>query len=116
MIEKSDIDYILSPVAIRERSRLIFDMAIQGMTQFKVNWDKMDETCDFVLQVIREKYPDFNIPFHSRNGHLNAGNIDRLGELERLLGPVDDIELAKTKIDLIVVSVLLDAGAGHRWF
>ncbi|MGZ5280265.1 MAG: DUF1688 family protein, partial [Pseudobdellovibrionaceae bacterium] len=72
---------------------------------------------EYVLTVIRENYPDLKIPFHSRNNHLNAGGVNRLGALAKKLSKdgarVQDI--ARAKIDLIVVSVLLDAGAGDSW-
>lgn len=110
-----DIDYLLSPRAVRERSQMIFDLATQGQTHFKVNPNRLDVVADYVLDVIHENYPDLKIPFHSRNNHLNAGSVDRLGRLEKSLFGKSKLEIAKSKIDLVVVSVLLDAGAGDRW-
>ncbi|MFL5813849.1 MAG: DUF1688 family protein [Bdellovibrionia bacterium] len=114
-VDPQDIDYLLSPQAVRERSQMVFDLATKGQTHFKVNHDRLDTVADYVLEVIRENYPDLRIPFHSRNNHLNAGKIDRLGRLEKMLSGKAKTEIAKSKIDLIVVSVLLDAGAGDRW-
>jgi hypothetical protein len=114
-IQSQDIDYLLSPKAVRERSQMIFDLATKGQTHFKVNHDRLDVVADYVLEVIYENYPDLKIPFHSRNNHLNAGSIDRIGRLEKSLSERSKMEIAKSKIDLIVVSVLLDAGAGDRW-
>jgi hypothetical protein len=94
---------------------MVFDLATQGETHFKVNQDRLDKVADYVLEVIRENYPDLKIPFHSRNNHLNAGSVDRLGKLEKALAGSTKHEIAKSKIDLVVVSVLLDAGAGDRW-
>lgn len=101
---QKDIDYILSPKAIRDRTKDIFEMARNGHTHFKVDLGKMNFAVDYVLKVIHGNYPDLHIPFHSRHGHLKAGGIDRLQGLD-----------TKSKIDLVVVSVLLDAGAGDTW-
>lgn len=112
---KADIEYLLSPAAIRERTRGVYELARTGGTHFKVNMDKLDLVSDYVLDVIKEKYPDLKIPFHSRHGHINAGGVDRLMQLEKVYAGADKREIARSKIDLVVVSVLLDAGAGEHW-
>ncbi len=110
----AEIDYLLSPKAVRERSRQIYDMALGGKTHFKVNLDQLGAVSDYVLTVIKENYPDMKIPFHSRNNHLNAGGVNRLAEIEKKFAG-NAREIMKSKIDLVVVSVLLDAGAGDAW-
>jgi hypothetical protein len=110
---QKQIDYLLSPLAIRERTAKISELAAAGKTHFRINPEKLDLVADYVLAVIRENYPDLRIPFHSRQGHLNAGGRDRVGSLEKTnLSPR---EIAKSKIELVVTSVLLDAGAGDNW-
>jgi hypothetical protein len=111
----AEIDYLLSPQAVRERSKQIYDLAVGGKTHFKVNSEKLDAVADYVLTVIKENYPDLKIPFHSRNNHLNAGGINRIEEMVKKLGPGNPRGATKSKIDLVVVSVLLDAGAGDSW-
>ena len=68
----------------------------------------------YVVQVIRDRYPSLQVPVHSRWRHIEAGGVDRWGKLaaERRLG---GIERAKAAIDLVIPSVLLDAGAGPDW-
>jgi hypothetical protein len=68
------------------------------------------------LAVTRRRFPDpAAIPFHSRWRHFEAGGRDRWPALaERLAGLPKD-EIARRRIDLAVVSVLLDAGAGPAW-
>jgi hypothetical protein len=67
-----------------------------------------------VAQVTREAYPALDIPYHSRWRHFCAGGIDRWG---KLAGSVEahPIERARMAVDLVTVSVLLDAGAGASW-
>ncbi len=57
--------------------------------------------------------PDLAIPHHSRWRHFSAGGRDRWAALP--LAGIDTIERARVAIDLAVVSVLLDAGAGAAW-
>ena len=54
------------------------------------------------------------IPPHGRWRHLDAG-VDRIDPMISKWTDVDDKEKAKRTIDLFVVSVLLDAGAGSAW-
>ncbi|HBL15061.1 MAG TPA: DUF1688 domain-containing protein, partial [Cyanobacteria bacterium UBA11162] len=51
----------------------------------------------------------------SRWRHFEVGNIPRLAELNQKLAELTPVEKAKTKFDLAVISVLLDAGAGANW-
>lgn len=111
-LTESEINYILSPQAIRDQSKKVFDMTVAGDGYFTFNADKMQPTVNYVLDVIRKNYPDLKIPFHSRWGHFRAGNIDRAQQFETT---TDKLELARIKLDLVITSVLLDAGAGPAW-
>ncbi|AZZ36002.1 DUF1688 domain-containing protein [Bdellovibrio sp. qaytius] len=111
-LSDAQIDYILSPKAIRDQSKKVFDYTVAGDGYFAFNADKMQPTVDYVLQVIRKNYPDLQIPFHSRWGHFRVGGTDRSKQFETM---TDKMELARTKLDLVITSVLLDAGAGAAW-
>ena len=76
--------------------------------------ERLDGVADYVAGVIRRAYPDLRIPHHARWRHFQAGGVDRWATLADRL-PDDPAELARTRIDLCVVSVLLDAGAGPDW-
>jgi len=52
------------------------------------------------------------VPYHSRWRHFSAGGVDRAAQIAP---GADPEEAARARIDLAVVSVLLDAGAGARW-
>ncbi len=60
-------------------------------------------------------YPALDIPYHSRWRHFSTGGVDRWGALAGRLAGAPPDEVARVRIDLVVVSVLLDAGAGARW-
>jgi hypothetical protein len=112
---KENVDYLLTPTAIRDTTKKIYDSALAGGTNFKVDLSKMDETRDLVMDVINDNYPTLEIPFHSRWGHFKVGDIDREKQLDEKLVGVDAMEIARTKLDLVITSVLLDAGAGKDW-
>jgi len=68
-----------------------------------------------VAELTRARYPDLVIPYHSRWRHFEAGGVDRLAQLNSALGSAGPAERARAQIDLALVSVLLDAGAGADW-
>jgi len=67
--------------------------------------------------VQRDFDPDYaSIPPHGRWQHFNAGGRDRIAELSSSWSQeVDPSERCRRLIDLFLVSVLLDAGAGTAW-
>lgn len=108
----NSINYIFSPTAIREQCGEIYKFAQKGGTNFKLHEEKISACADYVLQVIYENYPNLNIPFHSRWRHFGTQQLNKLNDSLKHLSP---IEQAKEKWDLVVPSVLLDAGAGMQW-
>jgi hypothetical protein len=114
-LSATDLDFILSTVAIRDRARKIFARTEAGQGAFVYHSDKLAPTVSYVLEVIRKNYPSLEIPFHSRWGHFRAGGVDRTKELNIRLAPLKPIERARVKLDLVIPSVLLDAGAGAKW-
>ncbi len=111
----STIDHIFSPACVREGAKKIFEETRAGNTHFHFHEAKLPAAVDFVMQTIRENYPDLNIPFHSRWGHFRPGNVDRSLWLKARIKDLDPLEQARIKWDLVIPSVLLDAGAGPSW-
>ncbi len=110
------IAHLLTPQAIRDRCGQLFELACQDKLQhFRCNLSRLAPTADYVLQVIRENYPDLNVPFHSRWRHFGAGGRDRTALFNQQLAGLDPLEQARSKFDLVILSVLLDAGAGAQW-
>jgi hypothetical protein len=114
-LSQEQIDFLLSPKAIRERTKKLFDLTVAGKTHFEYHPEKFKPTVDYVLSVIKKNYPSMDIPFHSRWGHFRVGKIDRVKTLDQKLSKLDALEKARVKLDLVITSVLLDAGAGAAW-
>lgn len=105
-----------STTTIRERARFLLQRAREGHSPwFQVNDPGIPNAVSEVVDVTRARYPDLDIPFHSRWRHFEAGGVDRRAELEARLATLDPSARARAMIDLTVVSVLLDAGAGPDW-
>lgn len=114
------VQYLRSPQAIRDRCGQLFDLACQDKLQhFRCHLDRLDAVADFVLDVMQTQYPDGNVPFHSRWRHFEVGEIDTVpgAQFDRIafLQTGDAIEQARAMFDLVIPSVLLDAGAGTAW-
>jgi hypothetical protein len=110
------IAYLRSPVAIRSRCRLLFDNAVAGKSRyFDCDLTQLEHVADYVVGVIRSNYPDLQIPFHSRWRHFEVGGISRLSQLEQKFAGLSSKAKAIAKYDLVIISVLLDAGAGNSW-
>lgn len=103
-------------LAVRARARQLLERARVGASRwFVVHDDALQTTAADVAALTRQRYPDLKIPFHSRWRHFEAGGVDRKAELDTLLAPLDPPARARAMIDLALVSVLLDAGAGPDW-
>ena len=105
-----------SPLTIRERCRNILDAVDAGRSaHFRIDRERLNAAAARVEAVTRRRYPDLDIPYHSRWRHFEAGGVDRTAVLDYALAGRDEGACARARIDLAVVSVLLDAGAGPSW-
>ncbi len=109
------IAYLRSPQAIQERCGQLFELACSDkLRYFRCDLSQLDRAADYVIQVTKENYPDLNIPFHSRWRHFEAGGISRSAIFDEKLSGLTPVEKARAKFDLVITSVLLDAGAEQR--
>ncbi|UUZ78586.1 URC4/urg3 family protein [Polaromonas sp. P1(28)-13] len=105
-----------STKTIRTRAMALLERARRGDSAwFTVNDGAMETTATLVAELTRARYPALKIPYHSRWRHFEAGGVDRLAQLNQALDAVSPAEKARAQIDLALVSVLLDAGAGPDW-
>ncbi|KAM4066552.1 uracil catabolism protein 4 [Hirsutella rhossiliensis] len=111
--------YLRSLGAVRDRSRLVMDKLLANqLHHFDVDLTKLADVVTFVSGLIKRDYPaPFNsIPGHGRYQHFCVGGKDRIVDLLATWpDSVDNTERCRRLIDLFLVSVLLDAGAGTQW-
>jgi len=110
------VAYLRSPEAIRERAAAILAHGLDGrLDHFTVDPTRLASAADLVAAVTRERFPSLRVPPHSRWRHFDAGGHDRLADVQHALDGLPLDERTRIKIDLVVTSVLLDAGAGPDW-
>ena len=103
-------------VAVRERCGQLLARARRGESAwFEVDDARLDEAARLVADATRWRHARLHVPLHSRWRHFEAGGVNRKAEFDRLLGARTLPEKARALIDLSVISVLLDAGAGPDW-
>jgi hypothetical protein len=105
-----------SPAAVRARSHQVLDHVLAGNSpHFTIDEAALGGVADYVAEVTRQAYPMLDIPYHSRWRHFAAAGVDRWARIEATLQARDALERARIMVDLAVLSVLLDAGAGDAW-
>ncbi len=104
------------PGTIRLRCASVLRSVESGVSpSFALDRSRLGAVADRVAALTQRRFPDGVIPYHSRWRHFEAGGVDRKAELDALLAGRSVAEQARSRFDLTVVSVLLDAGAGARW-
>lgn len=113
----AEVVYLKSPRAIRERCEAIYGLALEGeLRNWSIDETRLDEIARRVARTTRATYPDVRaIPCHSRWRHFAAGGVDRVRALDRRLEALSEDERLAARVDLVITSVLLDAGAGDLW-
>jgi hypothetical protein len=110
------VRWLRTPDAVRARAALVLQAADAGETaHFGVDHGRLDHAAEIVVRITHEQYPDLAIPLHSRWRHFELGGRDRWRECAAKLDGADADEIARIRFDLVVPSVLLDAGAGAVW-
>jgi len=99
---------LLSAAAVRERGHEMLLVALDGGVEgWTVHLDRLGIAAGLTAAVTRDSYPDLSIPFHARWRHFVAG--------DPRLPAGDPAERARASFDLVILSVLLDAGTGPGW-
>ncbi|MEA3051360.1 MAG: hypothetical protein QOG72_263 [Sphingomonadales bacterium] len=98
---------LLNAAAVRERAHEMLGLAEVGRVEgWTLDLDRLADAAELTARVTRESYPDLAIPFHARWRHFVAGDPALPGA---------GGERARAAFDLVILSVLLDAGAGPGW-
>jgi hypothetical protein len=111
------VSYLRTPLAIRERAEKMLAYVEDGKSAwFALDANGLEAAVQATLDVTRRRFANpADIPFHSRWRQFEAGGRDRWAALAERLKGLPKEEIARRRMDLAVVSVLLDAGAGPAW-
>jgi hypothetical protein len=116
-VNPADLAYLRTPAAIRERAAQVLKYVEDGRSAWwSVDANGLEAAVQATLAVTAKRFANpAAIPFHSRWRHFEAGGHDRWAALASRLSTLPKQEIARRRIDLAIVSVLLDAGAGPTW-
>ncbi len=109
--------WLMTADAVRARANEMLVLGEAGqLAHFRVDLAKLEAAASYVAAVMRENYPELRIPYHARWRHFTVGGKDRWGHLAATaLAGGSAEEIGRIRVDLVVTSVLLDAGAGPDW-
>jgi hypothetical protein len=107
---------LLSARAVRGAAQRLLQLALAGdLEHWSVHLDRLPATADFVAGVIKERYPALQVPVHSRWRHFVLEGHDLWADVARDARWPSAAARARAAFDLVICSVLLDAGAGPAW-
>jgi hypothetical protein len=107
---------LLSARAVRERAHRMLAIGLDDrLPNFGIDLDRMESAVELVLETTRKAYPSFEVPFHSRWRHFVANGANRWATIADQTNWPDRAARARAELDLAMVSVFLDAGAGPSW-
>jgi hypothetical protein len=108
----SDVPFLRDPATIRARCKFVYDRALRGEDSFfTVDEAALDGIAARVADLTVSRFPDLNVPIHGRMRHFG----ERAKEAYEAVDAYGPLERGAALIDLCVVSVLVDAGAGASW-
>lgn len=107
---------LLTAEAVRAQCARVTQHVRRGGGVFELHEDALDGCAEHVVAVTLGQYPSLDIPYHSRWRHFAASGATELETrlLDHLAG-LEATEAARVGVDLVIPSVLLDAGAGPDW-
>ncbi|MEY2652998.1 MAG: hypothetical protein RLZZ524_25 [Pseudomonadota bacterium] len=110
------VQTLRDPAEIRRRCAAIAAHVSDGSSpHFTLDRSRLPAVAARIAKLSLARFPTLRIPYHSRWRHFEAGGVDRAARLDQALQGLGAPEAARARIDLTVVSVLLDAGAGPAW-
>lgn len=102
--------------AVRERAEELLDLGERdALEHFAIDGSRLDPTARLVAETTRERHPDLRVPLHSRWRHFEGADGGSRWSAVAGEAGLAGAERARSAVELAVVSVLLDAGAGTGW-
>ena len=87
-----------------------------ALEHFAIDRARLDPAADYVIETIRANYPSLDVPLSQPLAALFGRRPRPLGGARgRSWAIWAPDEMARIRFDLVVTSVLLDAGAGDAW-
>ncbi len=107
---------LLRADAVRISAQRMLAVALDGgLDDWTVDLDRLIPAAGFVAGIVRERYPRLDVPVHSRWRHFVFGSRDLWDEVVVRANWTGADAQARSAFDLVITSVLLDAGAGAEW-
>lgn len=107
---------LLSAAAVRAKADELFALAERdALAEWTLHLDTLPTCADYVAAIVRQRYPTLDVPFHARWRHFVFAGRDLWREIGNREAWASDHCRARAEFDLIITSVLLDAGAGGSW-
>lgn len=115
-VSRHPLSLLGDPGTIRARCAAVLRAVEANVSEhFRIDRARLAPAAERVAALTLKRYPDLQIPYHSRWRHFEAGGVDRKPQLDALLAGRSPADAARARFDLTVTSVLLDAGAGASW-
>ncbi len=107
---------LLSAAAVRARAARALELGVNGsLRDWTVDLGRLPPTAEFVARVVRDRYPRLDPPLHARWRHFVFAGRDLWREMQAARRWPTPAARARAAFDLVLMSVLLDAGAGAGW-
>jgi hypothetical protein len=94
----------------------MMSLAREGaLPEWRLHLERLPAAADLVARVVRDRYPKLDPPVHARWRHFVFDGRDLCADMFKARDWTDPAAAARAAFDLVLVSVLLDAGAGPSW-
>ncbi|HEY4158651.1 MAG TPA: DUF1688 family protein, partial [Polyangiaceae bacterium] len=115
--ELAEYEYLQTPSAIRERCEAVLEHGrASELEHWSLHEARLAEVATRVLAVTGRVYPDLSrIPYHGRYRHFDVGGVARLSQFAEKISQFSSDDQLAARFELVISSVLLDAGAGDSW-
>jgi hypothetical protein len=107
---------LLRADGVRRAAERMLMLALDGrLEDWTVDLDRLAPAANFVTAVVRERYPRLDVPVHSRWRHFVFDGRNLWDGIVVRANWKSADAVARAAFDLVITSVLLDAGAGAQW-
>lgn len=104
------------PDTIRSRCQNVLAAAERdALDHFALDLERLPAAAALTAEVTRRRYPELDVPIHSRLAHFDADGEPRVARLRETLQERPPRERARALLEVVLISVLVDAGSGPSW-